>query len=85
MQQQAYDRAVRPVHKLLDKQGLPVTEVRLAGNAGDELASYVRKNKFDLLVLGSHGYGAFKAALLGSTATRVAARCDTPLLLIRDA
>jgi nucleotide-binding universal stress UspA family protein len=35
--------------------------------------------------MGSHGYGAFKAAVLGSTATRVAAHCETPLLLIRDA
>jgi nucleotide-binding universal stress UspA family protein len=36
-----------------------------------------------VLVLGSHGYGAFKQAVLGSVATRVAAHCDTPLLLVR--
>lgn len=85
MQRQAFDKAIKPTQKLFDKGGLPVNEVKLVGNAGDELAQYARKNKLDVLVLGSHGYGAFKAALLGSTATRVAAHCDTPLLLIRDA
>jgi len=39
----------------------------------------------DVLVLGSHGRGQFKAAVLGSVATRVAARCTTPLVLIRAA
>jgi nucleotide-binding universal stress UspA family protein len=35
--------------------------------------------------MGSHGYGAVKAAVLGSVAQRVAAHCATPLLLIREA
>ena len=39
-------------------------EVCLAGNAGDELAAYAKKKKLDVLVMGSHGYGAFKAALV---------------------
>jgi len=38
----------------------------------------------DVLVMGSHGHGAFKSLVLGSVAMRVAARCDTPLLLIRE-
>jgi nucleotide-binding universal stress UspA family protein len=35
--------------------------------------------------MGSHGYGAFKQAVLGSVATRVIAHCTTPVLLVRDA
>ncbi|MEF9996794.1 MAG: universal stress protein, partial [Burkholderiaceae bacterium] len=59
--------------------------VCLVGNAGDEIAAYAKKKKLDVLVLGSHGYGAFKAAVMGSTANRVAAQGDVPLLLIREA
>jgi nucleotide-binding universal stress UspA family protein len=85
MQQRAFDTAVEPVRKLFDAAGLAVDAACLAGAAGDQIAAYSRKHQLDLLVMGSHGYGAFKAALLGSVATRVAAHCATPLLLVREA
>ena len=83
-QDRAFEAAVAPVRALLDKAKLPADAVCLVGNPGDELSDYAKKKKLDVLVLGSHGYGAFKAAVLGSVATRVAAHCATPLLLIRE-
>jgi nucleotide-binding universal stress UspA family protein len=85
MQQQAFDQAVEPVRKLFDAEGIAVDTVCLNGPAGDEIAAHAKKKKLDLLVMGSHGYGAVKAAVLGSVAQRVAAHCATPLLLIREA
>jgi nucleotide-binding universal stress UspA family protein len=85
MQKKAFDAALDPVRKLLGKVGVAAEEVCLVGNPGDELSAYAKKKKLDVLVMGSHGYGAFKSAVLGSTATRVAAHCETPVLLIRDA
>jgi nucleotide-binding universal stress UspA family protein len=85
MQDKAFEAAVAPARRLLAKAGVAATEVCLAGNAGIELSAYAKKQKLDLLVLGSHGYGAFKRAVLGSVAHRVAAQCETPLLLIRQA
>jgi nucleotide-binding universal stress UspA family protein len=85
MQQQAFDKAVDPVRHLFDEAGIAVDTVCLTGPAGDEIAAYAKKKKLDLLVLGSHGYGAVRAAVLGSVAQRLAAHCATPLLLIREA
>lgn len=85
MQQQAFDKAVEPVRRLFDAAGIVVETVCLTGAAGDEIAAHAKKKKLDLLVMGSHGYGAVKAAVLGSVAQRVAAHCATPLLLIREA
>ena len=85
MQQQAFDQAVDPVRALFDGAGIAVDAVCLTGPAGDEIAAFAKKRKLDLLVMGSHGYGAVKAAVLGSVAQRVAAHCATPLLLIREA
>ena len=82
IQTEALERAARPVRPLLEKAGIDADEVLLVGNAGEELSRYARK-KLDLLVLGSHGYGAFKAAVMGSVATRVTASCAVPLLLVR--
>lgn len=82
LQNQAFEAAVTPARKLIkDKAGIQLNEVRLVGDAGLELSAYA-KNDVDLLVLGSHGYGAFKAVVMGSVATRVTAASSVPLLLI---
>ena len=82
LQDKDFDNAVAPARRLLDKAGARADEVRLSGMPGDEIAAYAKKN-LDVLLVGSHGYGRFKAAVLGSVATRIAARCDTPLLIVR--
>ncbi len=85
MQTLAFERTIAPVRKLFESERLPFDTACLNGPAGDEIAAYAKKEKLDLLVMGSHGHGAFKAAVLGSVALRVAAHCTTPLLLIREA
>jgi len=85
MRQQALAKAVDPVRRLFDAEGVAMDTVCLTGPAGDEIAGHAKKQKLDMLVMGSHGYGAVKAAVLGSVAQRVAAHCATPLLLIREA
>jgi nucleotide-binding universal stress UspA family protein len=83
MQKKAFETAVAPARRMFAKAGVAAEEVCLAGNAGDEVAAYAKKKKLDLLVMGSHGWGGFKRAVLGSVATRAAAHCQTPLLLVR--
>lgn len=83
LQDKAFEGALAHARRLLDKAKVKADEVRLAGLAGDQIAAYAKKN-LDVLVLGSHGYGSFKAAVLGSVATRIAAKCDTPLLIVRS-
>ena len=84
LRRQEYDRAVRSVLPLFAAASVPVKQVDLSGEAGEQLAAYAQR-RLDVMVMGSHGQGLFKAAVLGSVATRVAARCTTPLLLIRKA
>ncbi len=43
-----------------------------------------RKEKCDLIVVGSHGYGSARQLLLGSTSTRILAHCDIPVLVHRE-
>lgn len=84
LQRKSFETAAAPVRRLLAKGDVTAHEVCLVGNPGDELSAYAKK-KLDVLVMGSHGYGAFKAAVMGSVATRVMAHCTVPLLLIRQA
>jgi nucleotide-binding universal stress UspA family protein len=58
--------------------------VHLRGRSvGAAIAAYARRRRLDVLVMGSHGRGAFKSLVLGSVAMRVAARCELPLLIVR--
>jgi len=85
MQSAAFEAAMVPARKLLERAGVTATEVRLSGNdPGDQIAVYAAKNKLDLIALGSHGQGALESAVLGSVATRIAAKCQVPLLFVRE-
>ena len=83
LQKSEFAEAIDPVLPLFDKAGIKPKEVCLVGNPGDEIAAYCKKRHLDILVMGSHGYGRFKAAVMGSTATRIASIADVPLLIIR--
>lgn len=82
MRNAAFEAAFEPARKLMRRAQVPFTEVRLVGVAGNEIAAYARRHA-DLTLLGSHGYGALQAAVLGSVALRVAASGNTPLLIVR--
>lgn len=85
MHEAAFASVFSPVHEILARAGLKAGEVRLVGrNAGDELAGWAVKTKPDLLVMGSLGFGASRHTAMGSVATRVASKCRTALLLVRE-
>lgn len=85
MRRAAVERAVRPSRRMLKAAGFDVAETQLIdNNPGDAIAAYATKSKFDMIAMGSHGEGKFRSAMLGSVATRVAAKCHTALLLIRE-
>ena len=73
MQQESFDEAVGPSRKAFQDKGVKT----------EEIAAFAKNEGLDLIVMGTRGYGAFKAAVLGSTATRIAAISDTPLLVIQ--
>jgi len=82
LQDRDFEKSVGPARRLFEKAKASVDEVRLSGMPGEQIAAFAKKN-LDVLLVGSHGYGGFKTAVLGSVATRIAARCDTPLLIVR--
>ena len=78
-----YDEGTNAAEEVLKEAGVTYKKVLLPGTAGDAIVKYAAEESLDLIVMGSHGYGNFKALLLGSVATRITAKTDTPLLIIR--
>ncbi len=53
------------------------------GHAVEEILSQSEAVGYDIIVMGTQGYGILAGALMGSTARRVVRRSKTPVLVVR--
>jgi len=77
------EKIFKPLRTFFAKQGLQADFVTKVGPPAEVIAGVAAKGGHDLVMLGSHGHGAFGNLVLGSVATKVLANCSTPALLIR--
>lgn len=77
------ERTVRPALEKLRQSGIDATLADLTGDAGLEICQLARDDGYDLVVIGSHGRGLLKRAVLGSVAERVLSHCKVPVLIVR--
>lgn len=83
MLEQEGTRAVDAVHKAAGDVGLDsITEV-LEGTPHDEIVEYANDHDIDLIVVGSHGKGAFERTFLGSVSERTIRTAHQPVLVTR--
>ncbi|XP_010523981.1 PREDICTED: universal stress protein A-like protein [Tarenaya hassleriana] len=54
------------------------------GDAKEVICNTVEKLRADTLVMGSHGYGFFKRALLGSVSEYCAKRARCPVIIVKN-
>ena len=55
----------------------------MGGNPVEKIISHSEQEKFDLIVMGTHGHGKLEDAMIGSTARRVVRRSEIPVLVVR--
>ena len=77
------EAALAPSEKLLRKKDIPFRTGYKVGDIANEIQAYVKKNKIDMIVMGSHGHSALTNLVMGSTATKVLASTDVPVLIVR--
>lgn len=77
------EKILAPVSKFLLRHGIDAKSSWKTGHAGESIAKFADNGKFDLLVMGSHGYGTLANLVMGSVATQVLAHCKVPVLLVR--
>jgi len=67
----------------LAKEGLEVTTVAASGNVAAEISETAKREKVDLIVMGTHGRTGLAHIVLGSTSEKVVRHSDVPVLTVR--
>jgi nucleotide-binding universal stress UspA family protein len=63
--------------------GYRVTSQAIAGAPEEVIASYVKEQHIDLLVMGAYGHSPIRQFILGSTTTTMVRTCQIPVLMFR--
>lgn len=76
--------ALAHAEKILREAGVAYTARYEVGGIADRICAYAGDHAMDLIVMGSHGHGAFANLVMGSVATKVlAAKSRVPVLIVR--
>lgn len=66
----------------IELRGIPLTQKVTIGNAVEEILKET-EHDIDLVVMGTRGQGALRAALMGSVAQKVVAGARCPVLVVK--
>lgn len=76
-------KVLEPVRTFLGQKGIQLQTISKVGHVGETIAAAAEADKYDLLVMGSHGHGALATLVLGSITTQVLANSRVPVLVVR--
>ena len=68
----------------IDTNGVTLVKKKLHGNPGNVIIQEVINEDIDLVVMGSHGYGAIASTLLGSVSQKVLHGAKCSVLIVRE-
>jgi len=65
------------------KKGLTINTILLQGNPASIILDFSKKEKYDIVIMGSRGMGKFKEIILGSVSSKIVHHSSCPVMLIR--
>ena len=76
-------KVLEPVQKFLAQHSITPVCRSEVGPAGETIAKIAENEKYDLIIMGTHGHGALGKLVMGSVSAQVLANCSVPVMLIR--
>lgn len=67
----------------IDVGQVVITKRAESGHPVTVILEHIKKESIDLVIMGSHGYGAITGSVLGSVSQRVLQRANCPVLIIK--
>ena len=80
---QPSEQYLAEVEKRLKDAGLKVRSELLVGKSADEIADYVNRNRFNLIVMATHGRSGLSRWAYGGVADKVLHGVSSPIFLVR--
>ena len=77
------EKVLRPIEKFLQRHDIAFTTRWAVGNPGVEIVKAAKKDKAQMIVMGTHGHGILGRAILGSVAQNVLTQIEIPVLLVK--
>lgn len=69
--------------EIATKKGVTIDTVLLQGNPTSIILDFIKKEKCDIVIMGSRGMGKFKEIILGSVSSKIVHHSSCPVMLIR--
>ena len=73
----------RDLNKIIENIGIPVIKVVKTGVIFMEIIDYIKTEKIDLVVMGTHGRSGIEHILIGSVAEKIVRKAPCPVLTIK--
>jgi len=67
----------------IDSEQVVIHKIVESGHPVTMIVEQIKKDNIDLVIMGSHGYGAIAGSVLGSVSQRVLQRASCPVLIIK--
>lgn len=67
----------------IDNDQVVINKIVESGHPVTVILEQIKKENIDLVIMGSHGYGAIAGSVLGSVSQRVLQRASCPVLIIK--
>lgn len=80
---QEADKIINGAVSLASSQGITIQKEIVEGHSADKIIEIAKKQKNDMIIIGSHGYSRIDKAIIGSTTERVITNASCPILVVR--
>jgi nucleotide-binding universal stress UspA family protein len=77
------DAVLNPIKKFLDKHAVKYRCVWVVGAAASQIIDASKRERVQMIVMGTHGHGLISRMFMGSVAQRVLADSEIPTLLVK--
>ena len=82
-QEKQAEAVLKPIRKFLDKNSVKYRCLWVAGAAASRIIEASKRERVQMIVMGTHGHGLLSRMFMGSVAQRVLADSDIPTLLVK--
>ncbi|HVZ43426.1 MAG TPA: universal stress protein [Ramlibacter sp.] len=82
-QREEAQKVLAPIEKFLRKHAVKFRTVALVGHPPLEIVRMAKREKAQMILMGTHGHGLMGRVLMGSVAQNVVTQSDIPVLLVK--